>query len=146
MTTTIDGGTGIDKVKGGFVNPPPGALGEFLSAAGSSVALANVTPVNGCSLLIPAGIWDVQAGATFDVVTGPCIHRIACLGAVSNTLSGTSANAANNQTVGYGDTVNTPIVRLVLAAPTMYYCIVRAAFSGGSVTASSSYINARRVA
>ena len=121
-----------------------GQVGEYVTASGSGVGLANGTPANVATLTLAAGDWDVSGNAQF-VATGVLTRVTAGVSTVSGgynswstTVSGTLGSGSSQQ-IGTGGAV-----RVSIAAPTTAYLVATATFTSGGVTANGT-IWARRM-
>ena len=121
-----------------------GQIGEYLSASGSGVGLANGSPANVATLALTAGDWDVSGNVQF-VATGVLTRVTAGVSTVSGdynswstTVSGTLGSGSSQQ-IGNGGPV-----RVIVGTPTTAYLVAATTFTSGGVTADGT-IWARRM-
>ncbi|MBR8168974.1 hypothetical protein KDX27_14735 [Burkholderia cenocepacia] len=125
-------------------------VGEKLSHSTTGTSMSTGTTINGDSLPLTAGDWDVQA-------IGRCNASSAsvqtCAVGVSQTSAtfgsfGSFSNANPQMAAGTTTTSNyaitTPRVPITVGSPTTVYCVMAAQFSSGSMTGDCA-LQARRV-
>ena len=134
-------------IKGGATAPASGMIGELLTASGGPVDIGiGAVPGNLNSLLIPAGVWDIQVWGSFAPSAAGCNHRQICGSLVSATL-GNISNVSEWTTTAAGVTsvMSGYTSRQVFTVPTIVFIVVRAQGTSGTINATGT-INARRVA
>ncbi|MEB2545187.1 hypothetical protein [Burkholderia cenocepacia] len=125
-------------------------VGEKPSHSTTGTSMSTGTTINGDSLPLTAGDWDVQA-------IGRCNASFAsvqtCAVGVSQTSAtfgsfGSFSNANPQMAAGTTTTSNyaitTPRVPITVGSPTTVYCVMAAQFSSGSMTGDCA-LQARRV-
>jgi hypothetical protein len=139
-TLGIVGTTGAD-------NANAGAVGEFMSASASGLAMTNGVTRNLVSLTLTPGDWEVQATIGYTETGGTTM---------TNILGGVSSASATFQGLGTFWQIDipfstggvaffpTPTVRFNVSVNTPIFAVGDANFSGGSLSGSAS-IRARRV-
>ena len=114
--------------------PAAGYLGEYISATGSAVGLANGTAGNITSISLTAGIWDVSMNALITYSVAPsATGTLAGISATSATITGSTGDS-NNQTTVVATQLPFSICafRVTLSATTTYYLVGKANFASGS--------------
>lgn len=138
---------GAVSLLGGVVAPGTGMIGEYLQGTDlGSQSIVTTSFYGAASLTIPAGVWDVFGECSFSLDTGPSTVRQVSINTVNSAHGAGLRTHSSTMTAGFPDTLSTGLVRLVLASPTLYYVVGRAAFSGGTMNIVTGQIYARRVA
>lgn len=157
-------GTGGPKVKGRTdgVEPGAGEIGEYLEVTnGAFTGVSNnVWGDLTSGLTISAGIWELQAHASFDLNSNDVKYVQIAIGTVTgNDPTGVDAarnsckfgingNATANvfSSPSYDTDLITPVWRVNLSSSTTYYVKVYAIFNSGIVQTESVTLKATRIA
>jgi hypothetical protein len=129
-----------------------GNVGEYVSATFSSLSLSNVTPINGTSISLTAGDWDVTGTISY---SGPSGTVVLYADASVSSTTNTEGNVASFYGGGVGGmsyftsvnasfSVEAPVTRFSLSATTTIYLVAKANFSVSTLSAAGT-IRARRV-
>jgi hypothetical protein len=120
-----------------------GTIGEFLGEGPTSVALTTATPVDVETITLPAGDYDISAPTQFAGVAATTTTELQC--------SISTASGSMDNTVGYHEhwrgsvldlnfTMRPGPVRVLITAPTTYYLVAQANFSGGTYAANGRFV------
>ena len=167
MPTVIDGTLGVDKIKdgsvvqadlatpvrspGGTAAVAAGLVGEILTANGGVVGITTGVGVQIGSIVLPAGVWDVE-GMVSLAGTGCALQRTQA--GVSTVSTSVPSNNLSNQynitwTAGSTGTIDVParVQRIILPSGGTVYLNAFMYFSAGTMASNAaSDITARRVA
>jgi hypothetical protein len=141
-SSTITATATNDDAAAGYV----GEHKETTVALGSAVALADVTPKSFGTLSLEAGDWDVWVEAQFTSASATGVTQfLASLSTTADTLDSTRLYTFNlpSLSMGTGGQSLTYMGRVPLAGTTTMQGVVRAAFTGGGLSAYGK-IRARR--
>lgn len=128
------------------VSPGAGVVGQLISAA-TSGGLVSATPANTGSLVLPSGVWDIEAynqfggpGATTSTDWNTVISTVA-----ASISSGVLAAAHSRQPSSADMYVwhVIPRTRVTIAANTTYYLNAQATYSGSSYSCSGAIFGVR---
>lgn len=158
----LDSGSGLSMVRGSIVplstngikgtttndNANAGAVGEFITANGSGVALTTAVAANIASVSLTAGDWDVWGMAAFAPVGATFTQAGSACGSVSagfpSVVQGGFGQICTALAGGSTTGLPTPVYRFSLSATTTIFLTAFATFSAGTIS-GSGIINARRV-
>ena len=167
MPTVIDGTLGVDKIKdgsvvqadlatpvrstGGTAAVAAGLVGEILTANGGVVGITTAVGVQIGSIVLPAGVWDVE-GMVSLTGTGCALQRTQA--GVSTVSASVPATSLSNQYNGTWNSASTGpldiparVQRIILPSGGTVYLNAYMYFSAGTMTSRvESEITARRVA
>ncbi|CAB3731305.1 hypothetical protein [Paraburkholderia rhynchosiae] len=128
-------------------NANAGAIGEYVPASATSVAITTAVSTNITSISLTAGDWDVSgvmqvspAGGT--IVGGESVS-ISTTSATLGGLGSTTFIGATKAT-GQADIVPTPVVRISIPSTTTVYLVGNVSYTTSTLTVSG-LIRARRV-
>lgn len=138
-TLGIQGTTSAD-------NANPGAVGEVLSATGTSGLASGV--VGGlASVTLTPGDWDVWGSINYITPVGVTpLVLYAAVGPVATSLPSPNeyTQLAVSFTPSSGQVMASPHVRFNVSTNTTVFAIASAAFTGGSAMTAQGFISARR--
>ena len=167
MPTVIDGTLGVDKIKdgsvvqadlatpvrstGGTAAVAAGLVGEILTANGGVVGITTGVGVQIGSIVLPAGVWDVE-GMVSLTGTGCALTRASA--GVSTVSASVPTNSLSNQynvtwNSASSGTLEVParVQRIILPSGGTVYLNAFMFFSAGTMASRvESDITARRVA
>ena len=167
MPTVIDGTLGVDKIKdgsvvqadlatpvrstGGTAAVAAGLVGEIITANGGVVGLSTAVGAQISSIVLPAGVWDVE-GIVSLTGTGCALQRTSA--GVSTVSASIPVASVSNQysmtwSSGVVGTLEVParVRRIILPSGGTVYLNAYMYFTAGSMSSNvASEITARRVA
>jgi hypothetical protein len=117
-----------------------GQVGEYLTASGAGVGLANNVLVTVATLNLTAGDWDVSGGVTFHLTGVTATAYGAGIDALGQLIVGNATTTASGLWLL---SAGAPVRRNVTAA-TAVNLVARAGFSAGTI-AADGVVQARRV-
>lgn len=130
-------------------NANAGAIGEYITATGTSVSLTTATSANITSISLTAGDWDVTGNVEYDsagsTTSTTYLTAISTTSATIPATTGARAILYEAQTfTGAVVSQIPPITRINIASTTTVYLVAQATFAV-STMAASGVIRARRV-
>ena len=127
-------------------NAAVGQVGEYQTNTTTGITLATGTNVNGTSVSLTAGDWDVQALANIPIPTTLSAWSVG-VSTVSLTLGATGTYqqmSFSSQLPVQQEYLASPVVRVSIAGTTTVFCVFQATFTG-TITTAQAFIRARRV-
>jgi hypothetical protein len=128
-------------------NANAGSVGEYLTTTSATTPILNGVPQTVGQINLSAGDWDVIATTQF-LFSGPTTL-------LSLTVSLSPNNGSVNTAIGSTTVIEgtlapaqqnipSPLLRVNVATPTVYFCVIQAAFGGGGTASGTTVIGARR--
>lgn len=128
-------------------NANAGSVGEYLTTTSATTPISNGVPQTVGQINLSAGDWDVIATTQF-LFSGPTT-LVAMETSISpnngsvNTAIGSTTLIQGTLTPAQQD-IATPVYRVNVSVPTVYFCVVLAAFGGGGTASGTTVMGARR--
>lgn len=134
VNTTTQGSSGAVYGLTQGTAPAAGLLGEQISSAVTTVALANNTPKTITSINLTAGIWDVTGLICLNASGAVLTDVTASISTTNNTVAGNLGDLNARQIVGISTLTSlvVPVVRATLSATTTYYLVSNQVFASGT--------------